>query len=172
MRAEQLRWRRTLNCEHLEARRLLASDFALSVAGDVAADGDVVVADEQQDPPTEQSRLGLAWDSGVEEASTITAERAASDIADAMEQDDPPTTRERTRTSGDIGDGAQQRPGRGWDAAVDETHVSTDTLVAATATTSTPEEDPLTARHRGRTSADLGSGAQKRPGRGWDDISD
>ena len=59
----KLRWHRTLNCENLEDRRLLAGDLAQGdVVVDAAPTDDAVIVVEQDDPPETQTRSRTAAD--------------------------------------------------------------------------------------------------------------
>ena len=118
---------RTLICQPLEMRRLLAGDMAANcmvAPPDLAAETASVVedppetqdrgriSDEVNDSIGGHKRPGRGWDGGDEAASAI-AEPMAVDIAIAAEDIDPRETKSRGRNSDEVSDSDRRAPATG-----------------------------------------------------------
>ena len=177
---------RTLNCQPLEMRRLLAGDMT---ANCMAAPADPVVettsavvdppetqnrgriADEVSDSIGAHKRPGRGWDASGEAASAM-AQPIAVDMAIAAEDIDPPETQNRGRIADEVDDsiGAHERPGRGWDASGDQAASAILSPVAVDVAIAADDIDPPETKSRGRNADEVSDsdGAHQRPGRGWD----
>jgi hypothetical protein len=91
-----------------------------------------------------------------------------------VEDSVPPIVRHRGRASADMPDGAQERPGEGWEASAAESEADILSPLAIDNAVAVDDSDPPETRSRARVSdeVDDSDGAHKRPGRGWDDGVD
>jgi hypothetical protein len=94
----------------------------------------------------------------------------AVEAASVAEDNVPPITQNRSRTSADMADGAQERPGEGWEASAAEAGSTIVSPLAVDIAIAVDDTDPPETRNRGRISdeVDDSDGAHQRPGRGWD----